>query len=57
MQTASRLQPWLHFVETGKGYKCTAPEGFCAIRDGQIIKLVDRLEFSQNNFNIAKKWS
>ena len=46
-----------HFVETGKGYKCTAPEGFCAIRDGQIIKLVDRLEFSQNNFNIAKKWS
>jgi len=44
------------FVDTGHGYKSTKPEGFCAVTDQGIVKLIDRLEFSKNNFNLAKKW-
>ena len=44
------------FVETDKGYRVTAPEGFVAISDGKAVKLVDRLEFSTLNFNVPKKW-
>jgi hypothetical protein len=45
------------FVRDGDGYKVTNPEGFVAIRqDGGAIKLVDRLEFSQQNFNAVKAW-
>jgi hypothetical protein len=40
------------------GLKVTAPEGFVAIdRIGKAVKLVDRLEFSQANFNATKNWS
>lgn len=40
------------------GLKVTAPEGFVAIdRIGNAVKLVDRLEFSQANFNATKNWS
>ena len=40
-----------------KGYKTTNVEGFVAIDQvGKAVKLVDRLEFSQNNFNAAKAW-
>jgi len=40
------------------GLKVTAPEGFVAIdRIGKAVKLVDRLEFSQANFNAVKNWS
>ena len=39
------------FQKTGDGYKVTTPEGFVAIgHDGGAIKLVDRLEFSRQNF-------
>ena len=39
------------FQKTGEGYKVTTPEGFVAIgHDGGAIKLVDRLEFSRQNF-------
>ena len=46
------------FLKTGSGYKVTAPEGFVAIdsKDGNAVKLVDRLEFSHANFTIAKDW-
>ena len=44
------------FVETGKGYKVTAPEGFVAISGSQAVKLIDRLEFSNLNFNVPKIW-
>ena len=45
------------FVRTSKGYKVTKVEGFVAIDQvGKAVKLVDRLEFSQNNFNAAKAW-
>jgi hypothetical protein len=40
------------------GLKVTAPEGFVAIDHiGRAVKLVDRLEFSQANFNAVKNWS
>jgi hypothetical protein len=40
------------------GLKVTAPEGFVAIdKIGRAVKLVDRLEFSQANFNATKNWS
>ena len=47
------------FVRTDDGYRITAPEGFVAVDrlKGNAVKLVDRLEFSQNNFNAAKTWS
>lgn len=40
-----------YFLRTSNGYKVTNPEGFVAINsDGDAIKLVDRLTFSQANF-------
>lgn len=45
------------FIETENGFKVTAPEGFVAIDNtGRAVKLVDRMEFSQTNFNIQKNW-
>jgi hypothetical protein len=39
------------FQKTNNGYKVTTPEGFVAIgHDGGAVKLVDRLEFSRQNF-------
>lgn len=41
-----------------KGLKITNAEGFVAIDHvGNAVKLVDRLEFSQANFNATKNWS
>ena len=47
------------FVKTEDGYKVTGPEGFVAVDriSGGALKLIDRLEFSQQNFNAAKNWS
>ena len=44
------------FVETNDGYKVTAPEGYVAISGGDAVKLIDRLEFSNLNFNVPKNW-
>ena len=44
------------FVETSNGYKVTAPEGYVAISGGQAVKLIDRIEFANLNFNVPKKW-
>jgi len=45
------------FIRTKNGYKVVNPEGFVAIdKDGSAVKLVDRLEFSFNNFNVEKNW-
>ena len=46
------------FVKTENGFRITAPEGFVAVDrlKGNAVKLVDRLEFSQANFNAAKNW-
>ena len=47
------------FVRTDDGFKITAPEGFVAVDrlKGNAVKLIDRMEFSQANFNAAKAWS
>lgn len=46
------------FVQTSDGYKVTNPEGFVATNHiGNAVKFVSRLEFSHNNFNIAKNWT
>jgi hypothetical protein len=47
------------FVRTDNGFKITAPEGFVAVDriKGSALKLVDRLEFSHQNFTAAKNWS
>lgn len=46
------------FVVTDNGYKVVSPEGYVAIDKlkGNAVKLVDRLEFSYNNFNAVKTW-
>jgi hypothetical protein len=48
------------FVKTSKGYKVTGEEGYVAIDTlgGDAVKLVDRMEFSYNNFSpdILKGW-
>ena len=48
------------FGKTTKGYKVTGEEGYVAIDKlgGDAVKLVDRLEFSYNNFSpdILKGW-
>jgi len=44
------------FLRTKSGYKVTNPEGYVAIKGSGAVKLVDRLEFSQANFNMAKDW-
>ena len=47
------------FLRTDTGFKITGSEGFVAVDHikGNAVKLVDRLEFSQANFNAAKNWS
>ena len=48
------------FVKTRNGFKVTGAEGFVAIDKlgGDAVKIVDRMEFSYNNFSpdILKGW-
>ena len=45
------------FVKTDKGLKVVNPEGYVAIdQTGGAVKIVDKLEFSFNNFTVAKNW-
>jgi len=45
------------FLRTADGFNVTKPEGFCVIdNEGNILKLVDRLEFSRANFTLEKNW-
>ena len=44
------------FVKTKNGYEVTNPEGYVLHLDGDMIKLVNRLEFSYNNFTVEKDW-
>jgi len=53
----NRVKSVGHFVKTDTGFRVTNPEGYVAIdKSGRAVKLVDRLEFSQANFNAAKNW-
>ena len=46
------------FIRTKNGFKAVNPEGYVAIDrvSGGAVKLVDRMEFSFNNFTAAKAW-
>ena len=46
------------FVRTSNGFKVVNPEGYVAIDrvSGGAVKLVDRMEFSFNNFTAIKAW-
>ena len=56
----NRLSKVNTFVKTRRGYKTTGPEGYIAIDklSGSALKIVDRMEFSYNNFSpdIIKGW-
>ena len=57
LQKLAQIQSVGHFIRTDSGYRVTAPEGFVATdKIGNVVKLVDRLEFSRANFTIAKDW-
>ena len=46
------------FIKTSNGFKVSNPEGYVAIDrvSGDAVKLVDRMEFSYNNFTAIKAW-
>ena len=46
------------FIRTDNGYKVVNPEGYVAIDrlSGNAVKLIDRMEFSFNNFTAIKAW-
>ena len=46
------------FIRTSNGFKVTDGEGYVAIDrvSGDAVKLVDRMEFSFNNFTAIKAW-
>ena len=45
------------FVKTPTGFRVTGDEGFVAVdKSGKTVKLVDRLEFSHQNFTAIKNW-
>lgn len=46
------------FIKTDNGFKVVNPEGYVAIDriSGNAVKLVDRMEFSFNNFTAIKAW-
>ena len=56
----NRLSNVNTFVKTQHGFKTTGPEGYVAIDKlgGDAVKIVDRMEFSYNNFSpeILKGW-
>lgn len=56
----NRLAKVKTFVKTRNGYKVTGEEGYVAIDKigGDAVKIVDRMEFSYNNFSadILKGW-
>jgi len=60
INTLNKLNKVKTFVKTRNGYKVTGAEGYVAIDKlgGDAVKIVDRMEFSYNNFSpdILKGW-
>ena len=56
MAQLDHLETFRTYVQTDKGYKVTAPEGYVLHHNGDMIKLVNRIEFSYINFTLAKSW-
>ena len=58
LQKMNQIQSIGNFIRTSKGYRVTAPEGYVAVdRVAGAVKLVDRLEFSRQNFTMPKGWN
>ena len=58
LRKMNQIQSIGHFLRTPSGYKVTAPEGYVAVDQiAGAVKLVDRLEFSRQNFTMPKGWS
>ena len=58
LQKMSQVQSIGNFIRTSTGYRVTAPEGYVAVdKVAGAIKLVDRLEFSRQNFTMPKGWN
>ena len=51
-----KLETFKTFVQTDTGYKVTGPEGYVLHKDGDMVKLVNRLEFAFINFTLDKSW-
>jgi hypothetical protein len=45
------------FYPTDSGFRVANPEGFVAVAAKGVYKLVDRLEFSRQNFTAIKNWA
>ncbi len=56
IEALDKLEAFRTFAMTDKGYKVTAPEGYVLHHNGDMIKLVNRIEFSYINFTLAKQW-
>ena len=56
MSQLDHLETFKTYVQTDKGYKVTNPEGYVLHHNGDMIKLVNRIEFSYINFTLAKSW-
>lgn len=60
INTLNKMSNVSTFVKTANGYKVTGAEGYVAIDKlgGDAVKIVDRMEFSHNNFSkdILKGW-
>ena len=58
LRKMNQIQSIGHFVRTSSGYRVTAPEGYVAVdKVAGAVKLVDRLEFSRQNFTMPKGWN
>jgi hypothetical protein len=58
LRKMNQIQSIGHFVRTSNGYRVTAPEGYVAVdKVAGAVKLVDRLEFSRQNFTMPKGWN
>ena len=51
-----KLESFKTYVQTDNGYRVTAPEGYVLHHGGDMIKLVNRVEFSFINFTLDKSW-
>tara|TARA_B100001996_G_scaffold380160_1_gene367126 strand:+ start:2031 stop:3242 length:1212 start_codon:yes stop_codon:yes gene_type:complete len=51
-----KLETFRTYVQTDNGYRVTTPEGYVLHHDGDMIKLVNRIEFSFINFTLDKSW-
>ena len=58
LQKMNQIQSIGNFLRTSTGYRVTSPEGYVAVdKVAGAIKLVDRLEFSRQNFTMPKGWN